>query len=53
VLAARAEGPLREAVGECERLGATALAVATDVRDESAVQLCSVWGRVTAPDVSA
>jgi NAD(P)-dependent dehydrogenase (short-subunit alcohol dehydrogenase family) len=121
VLAARAEGPLREAVGECERLGATALAVPTDVRDESAVQtlaaraverfgrldvwvngagvmaygrfgeipsevfraiietnlfgqvhgaraalahfheqrtgvlinLCSVWGRVTAPDVSA
>jgi NAD(P)-dependent dehydrogenase (short-subunit alcohol dehydrogenase family) len=37
VLAARAEGPLRDAAEECERLGAGVLAVPTDVRDESAV----------------
>ena len=37
VLAARAEGPLRDAAEECERLGAAVLAVPTDVRDESAV----------------
>jgi NAD(P)-dependent dehydrogenase (short-subunit alcohol dehydrogenase family) len=33
----RAEGPLRDAAEECERLGAAVLAVPTDVRDESAV----------------
>ena len=37
VLAARAERPLRDAAAECERLGAAALAVPTDVRDERAV----------------
>ena len=37
VLAARAEGPLRDAAEECERLGAAVLAVPTDVRDEGAV----------------
>jgi NAD(P)-dependent dehydrogenase (short-subunit alcohol dehydrogenase family) len=37
VLAARAEGPLRDVTKECERLGAEAMAVATDVRDEGAV----------------
>jgi NAD(P)-dependent dehydrogenase (short-subunit alcohol dehydrogenase family) len=38
VLAARSPEPLRTVAEECERLGATALAVATDVRDEAAVQ---------------
>src|SRR5215204_1850351 len=38
VLAARREEPLREAAEECRRLGARALAVATDVRVESAVE---------------
>jgi NAD(P)-dependent dehydrogenase (short-subunit alcohol dehydrogenase family) len=37
VLAARAEGPLQELARECERAGASALAVATDVRDPDAV----------------
>lgn len=37
VLAARHEGALREAARECERLGARALAVPTDTRDEEAV----------------
>ncbi|HEX2103155.1 MAG TPA: SDR family NAD(P)-dependent oxidoreductase [Solirubrobacteraceae bacterium] len=37
VLAARAEAPLRAAAEECEAAGATALAVATDVRSEPAV----------------
>ena len=37
VLAARADGPLRDAAEECERLGAAVLAVPTDVRDESAM----------------
>lgn len=38
VLAARREEPLREAAAECERLGARALAVPTDVRDADAVR---------------
>jgi NAD(P)-dependent dehydrogenase (short-subunit alcohol dehydrogenase family) len=38
VLAARAQGALDEVVGEVERLGAVAVAVRTDVRDEPAVQ---------------
>ena len=38
VLAARAEAPLRAAAAECEALGATAIAVPTDVRSEPAVQ---------------
>jgi NAD(P)-dependent dehydrogenase (short-subunit alcohol dehydrogenase family) len=38
VLAARSEGPLHDVVEECERFGATALAVPTDVRDERAVE---------------
>jgi len=38
VLAARREEPLRVAARECERTGARALAVPTDVRDEAAVQ---------------
>jgi NAD(P)-dependent dehydrogenase (short-subunit alcohol dehydrogenase family) len=36
-LAARSPEPLRTVVAECERLGATALAIPTDVRDEDAV----------------
>jgi short-subunit dehydrogenase len=38
VLAARAKGPLDEVVAECERRGAEAVAVPTDVRDETAVE---------------
>src|SRR3954454_2863365 len=38
VLAARAEAPLQAVAREVEQLGAAALAVPTDVRDESAVQ---------------
>ena len=38
VLAARAEPPLRAAAAECERLGASALAIPTDVRSEPAVR---------------
>jgi NAD(P)-dependent dehydrogenase (short-subunit alcohol dehydrogenase family) len=38
VLAARAETPLRAAAGECEALGAQALAVPTDVRREPEVR---------------
>jgi NAD(P)-dependent dehydrogenase (short-subunit alcohol dehydrogenase family) len=38
VLAARAAGPLEEAAGECRELGAQALALPTDVRDEAAVE---------------
>src|SRR5215213_3504916 len=38
VLAARAEAPLRAAAAECEALGATAVAVPTDVRSEPAVR---------------
>jgi NAD(P)-dependent dehydrogenase (short-subunit alcohol dehydrogenase family) len=38
VLAARAEPPLRDIAAECERIGATAVAVPTDVRDEEAVE---------------
>lgn len=38
VLAARALEPLEQLAGECERLGTRAIAVSTDVRDESAVQ---------------
>src|SRR5215213_4669700 len=38
VLAARREAPLRTAAAECERRGGRALAVPTDMRDESAVQ---------------
>lgn len=34
LLAARSEGPLSEVAEECERLGASALAVPTDVRNE-------------------
>jgi NAD(P)-dependent dehydrogenase (short-subunit alcohol dehydrogenase family) len=37
-LAARREAALREAAAECERQGAEALAVPTDVRDPAAVQ---------------
>src|SRR3954449_2632867 len=37
VLAARREEPLRAAAQECERRGASALAVPTDVRDAAAV----------------
>src|SRR5215213_4213523 len=38
VLAARREAPLREAAAQCEQRGGRALAVPTDMRDESAVQ---------------
>jgi len=38
VLAARAEGPLNDVVAECERRGARAFALSTDVRDEDAVE---------------
>ncbi len=38
VVAARREEPLRDLVAECEQLGARALAVPTDVRDQAAVQ---------------
>lgn len=38
VLAARREEPLREAAAECEELGGSAMAVPTDVTDETAVQ---------------
>jgi hypothetical protein len=38
VLAARSPEPLRTVAAECERLRVTALAVATDVREEAAVQ---------------
>ena len=38
VLAARRESPLSDAARECEQAGAQALAVPTDVADESAVQ---------------
>jgi NAD(P)-dependent dehydrogenase (short-subunit alcohol dehydrogenase family) len=38
VLAARSREPLQVVVAEAERLGATALAIPTDVRDENAVQ---------------
>ncbi len=38
VLAARREGALRDAAAECERRGARALAVPTDVTDEAAVR---------------
>ena len=38
VLAARSEGSLREAAGECEVAGGRALVVPTDVADEEAVQ---------------
>ncbi len=38
VLAARREAALLEVVQECDRLGGTAIAVPTDVTDESAVQ---------------
>jgi NAD(P)-dependent dehydrogenase (short-subunit alcohol dehydrogenase family) len=38
VLAARHERSLREVADECERLGATALVVPTDVRDQDAVE---------------
>ena len=38
VLAGRAGGALEEAAGACRRLGAEALAVPTDVRDEQAVR---------------
>ena len=38
VLAARREEPLRGAAAQCEDLGARALAVPTDVRDQEAVQ---------------
>jgi NAD(P)-dependent dehydrogenase (short-subunit alcohol dehydrogenase family) len=38
VLAARAPGPLTDAVRECETVGTQALAVPTDVRDPEAVQ---------------
>jgi NAD(P)-dependent dehydrogenase (short-subunit alcohol dehydrogenase family) len=37
VLAARSPEPLQVVAAECERLGATALAIPTDVRDEAAV----------------
>jgi NAD(P)-dependent dehydrogenase (short-subunit alcohol dehydrogenase family) len=37
-LAARAPGPLRTVAEEVERMGASALAIPTDVRDEAAVQ---------------
>jgi NADP-dependent 3-hydroxy acid dehydrogenase YdfG len=39
VLAARAREPLEHAARACERLGATALVVSTDVRDERQVEL--------------
>jgi NAD(P)-dependent dehydrogenase (short-subunit alcohol dehydrogenase family) len=38
VLAARASQPLQDAASECERAGAKALAIPTDVRDEAAVR---------------
>jgi short-subunit dehydrogenase len=38
VLAARASAPLEEVARECRDLGAEAIAVATDVRDEDAVE---------------
>lgn len=38
VLAARAAGPLRGVAAECEALGASALAVPTDVRSQPAVE---------------
>ena len=38
VLAARREEPLQEAAEQCRQLGAEALAVPTDVRDEAAVE---------------
>ena len=38
VLAARREAPLRAAAAQCEARGGRAIAVPTDVRDESAVQ---------------
>ena len=38
VLAARREEPLREVESECERAGGSALAVPTDVTDETAVE---------------
>jgi NAD(P)-dependent dehydrogenase (short-subunit alcohol dehydrogenase family) len=38
VLAARAPGPLRTLAEEVERMGAAAVAIPTDVRDEAAVQ---------------
>jgi NAD(P)-dependent dehydrogenase (short-subunit alcohol dehydrogenase family) len=38
VLAARAETPLRTAAAACEALGATALAVPTDVRSQPAIE---------------
>jgi short-subunit dehydrogenase len=41
VLAARREAPLREVAACCERMGAQALAVPTDVTDEAAVQRLS------------
>jgi NAD(P)-dependent dehydrogenase (short-subunit alcohol dehydrogenase family) len=37
-LAARSPAPLRELASQCERLGAEAIAVATDVADQNAVQ---------------
>jgi NAD(P)-dependent dehydrogenase (short-subunit alcohol dehydrogenase family) len=39
VLAARAETPLRAVAAECEAVGASALAVPTDVRSQAAVEL--------------
>ncbi|HLP89709.1 MAG TPA: SDR family oxidoreductase [Nostocaceae cyanobacterium] len=38
LLAARREGALQDAVQQCDRLGGTAIAIPTDVRNESAVQ---------------
>jgi len=38
VLTSRAEEPLRAVIADCERAGATAVAVPADVRDEAAVQ---------------
>ena len=47
VLGARSPEPLRAVAAECERLGAQAVAIPTDVRDEAAVEaLFEEAGRV-------
>jgi NAD(P)-dependent dehydrogenase (short-subunit alcohol dehydrogenase family) len=51
VLAARSEGPLLRVRAECEALGASVVALPTDVRDERAVQAlaekaCERFGRI-------
>jgi NAD(P)-dependent dehydrogenase (short-subunit alcohol dehydrogenase family) len=50
-LAARGEAPLLQSVGDCERVGASVIAVPTDVRDEQSVEalalkVCERFGRI-------